>query len=413
MYEPIFQLKKQPFSISPKVEHYFPAKATQLALAHCKMSIERANGPAIVIGGSGTGKTLVLNMLADDYRQQYRVAQIACSKLDARIDLLQSILFSLQQPFRDMSEGELRLTFIDFLRPHEACPRGVLLLIDDAHWLNSGLLDELRMLCGITIYGEARCHLIMAGNRNFEEILADPQNDSLNQRIGTRSLLSSLNSAETAEYVRIHLRRAGGGNRQFFTDEALQRIFELTQGVPRVINQLCDNALIVCASQGCQKVDDNLLLQAWEELEQFPALWNATSFTNLPKTTTSDWSVIEFGSLPTEHASERPISPAASLGNSVFSPDSLVNETATPNINSHARAQLRALGSGSNRGGGGGALARTQLRRCPAIASSRSAARRAASSAASRDWAAISDCKLSSCSESTPKACTEDWIAPV
>ncbi len=297
MYEQVFQLKKQPFSISPNPEHYYPAKSTQLALAQCKMAVDRGNGPAVVIGNGGTGKTLLLNMLAEDYGEQFRIAQISCSKLDNRLDLLQSIMFCLKLPFRDMAEGELRLAFTEFLRPHEGCRHGVLILIDDAHWLNSGLLDELRMLSGISHQGQLRCHLIMTGNRHLEETLLDPQNDSLNQRISSRGQLANLTGSETPEYVRTHLRRAGGGSRQFFNESALQKIQALSGGVPRLVNQLCDAALIACVLHRQEIVDDTTLLKAWQDIEQFPSNWPQTTPPLAKSVETDSLQSIEFGKL--------------------------------------------------------------------------------------------------------------------
>lgn len=299
MYEKVFQLKNQPFSISPNVEHYFAAKSFHLALSQCKLAIERGSGPAVVVGGPGTGKTLLLLMLAEDYQQHFRIAQFACSKLDNRLDLLRSLMFSLKQPFRDMAEGELRLAFTEFLQNSEECPNGVLLLIDDAQWLNTGLLDELRILSGISVAGQTRCRVVITGNHCLEESLADPQNDSLNQRIATRNLLSPLSSRETEAYIREHLRRAGGGQREFFTESALQRIHGLSHGIPRMINQVCDAALVACSSSRQPMVDDMLLLKAWQEIEQFPTNWtpNADYFGSNQNQTPRTESVIEFGTL--------------------------------------------------------------------------------------------------------------------
>ncbi|MEZ6094903.1 MAG: AAA family ATPase [Pirellulaceae bacterium] len=311
MYEQIFQLKKQPFTVSPKTDHYFPSEAMQTALAQCKMTIDRASGPAVCIGAPGLGKTLLLEMLVEDYREEFQLARIPCSKMSKRVDLLQSILFALDQPYRDMTESELRLVLTDYLKPHAECPNGVLILVDDSHWLSSGLLDELRMWSAISHGGEHRCHLVLTGNRHFEEALADPQNDSLNQRIAARAFLSPMTSAETREYVQVHLRRAGGGNRQFFTDSALEQIHGLTQGVPRLVNQLCDHSLVLCAMNGLSIVDDKTLRNAWSEIEQFPAFWNSAATVESSDRSTPDdsWSVIEYGSLETEEAPQEPAKP--------------------------------------------------------------------------------------------------------
>jgi hypothetical protein len=210
-----------------------------------------------------------------------------------------------------MSESELRLNLIEFLKPRETCPHGILVLVDDAHWLNANLLDELRVLSGIVHDGEHRCHLVLTGNRTFEEALADPQNDSLAQRVASRTYLGNLSSLETPEYVRIHLRRAGGGNRQFFTDDALQKVYDLTRGIPRTINQLCDHALVLCALNGHSIVDDAVLNQAWQEVQQFPIASSTGSVSSGTMTAPDEsWSTIEYGLLDLDEA------PATSEANS-------------------------------------------------------------------------------------------------
>lgn len=270
MYEKTYHLKNRPFSAAPNLLQYHPAEAAETALRNCRAAIDRQAGPAMILGAAGMGKTLLLDLLADSYGGQYQVVTIACARTDTRKDLLQNILFQLGQTYRDLSESELRLELADYLRPGPHCPQGLLCLVDDAHCLAEDLLDELRVLSGFTRAGQLRCQMILTGTQRLEELLFSPRQESFSQKISARSYLAPLNQTETAEYVRAHLRRAGGGNREFFTPDALKQAHRLSQGVPRLLNQLCDAALQRCATQGMATVTTELCQQSWAELQRLP-----------------------------------------------------------------------------------------------------------------------------------------------
>lgn len=271
MYEKIYQLKSRPFSAAPNLLQYHPTEGAETALRNCREAVDRQAGPALILGAAGMGKTLLLDLLADGYSGHYQVVTLACARTDTRRDLLQNILFQLGQTYRDLSESELRLELADYLRPGPHCPHGLLCLVDDAHCLVEELMDELRVLAGFIRAGQLRFQLVLTGTQRLEEMLTSPRQESFNQKISTRSYLNALSQIETAEYVRAHLRRAGGGNREFFSADALKLVHRLCQGIPRLINQLCDAALQRCARQGSPMVTPELCQQAWTELQRLPA----------------------------------------------------------------------------------------------------------------------------------------------
>ena len=270
MYEKIYQLKNRPFSAAPNLLQYHPTDAAEMALRNCREAIDRQAGPALILGSAGTGKTLLLDLLADGCGGHFQVVTLACARTDTRRDLLQNILFQLGQNYRDLSESELRLELADYLRPGPHCPHGLLCLVDDAHCLAEDLLDELRVLSGFIRGGQLRCQLVLTGTQRLEEVLATPRQESFNQKISTRSYLTSLSQAEAAEYIRAHLRRAGGGNREFFSQDSLKLVHRLSQGVPRLLNQLCDAVLQRCARHGSPLVTPELCQQTWSELQRLP-----------------------------------------------------------------------------------------------------------------------------------------------
>ncbi len=307
MYEQSFQLKSRPFTSTPFVNHYFPGQAIQKSLASARLCIDRGSGPVIVVGEVGTGKSLLLAMLEEQYRTQFSVVNLVCSRLHERQELLQSILFELQLPYRNMSEGELRLSLMDYLKPSHACPNGALLLIDEAQNLPVDLLDEIRLITNYVRNGQLRVRLVMAGDQRLEEQLADPKLESFNQRIAARCYLTALSQSETADYVVTHIDRAGGGGKQMFAERSLRAIHELTEGCPRFINQLCEHALILAATNGRLSVDEPLVREAWADVQSLPGTMGAgnnrmTTGSTFPAVFEKDdnWTVIEFGSLDDE-----------------------------------------------------------------------------------------------------------------
>jgi len=309
MYEKHFNLVSRPFTLTPYIDHYFPSVSMQKALSNARLSIERGSGPVIVIGDPGTGKSLLLQLLERQFSGQFQIANLVCSKLDKRQELLQNILFELQLPFRNLSEGELRLNLLDFIRANDSAKDGVLLLIDEAHNLTIELLDEVRLMTQIVKNGVSRVPVVMTGNFRLEESLADPRLSSFNQLIATRCYLGNLSAAETAAYVVDHIDRSGGHGKQIFDDPALHQIHELTDGCPRMINQLADHALLLAANHGTMTIGKSWICDAWSDLQNYSNCQNsllANFNKQLENPSPHDCSVIEFGSLEDENNSHSP-----------------------------------------------------------------------------------------------------------
>ena len=233
MYEQKFKLKSRPFTSTPFVPDYFAAESIHQAMSQARQCIERASGPVIVTGPPGTGKSLLLALLAEQFKADYNVVSLACTRMVNRTDLLQNILFELQLSYRDLSEGELRLSLIDYLKSKNPSRHGMLLLVDEAHSLSPDLLDELRLITNFIRDGRPQVSLVMAGSSALEDHLIETKSESFNQRIAARCYLSNLRQTETFEYVLTHIDRAGGNGEELFTGEALKIIHQASQGCPR------------------------------------------------------------------------------------------------------------------------------------------------------------------------------------
>src|SRR4051812_26396622 len=181
------------FPSYPQVARYFPGSSMEEARVRLSKAIERGNGPGLVVGGPGTGKSLLLQVVASQFHDRFDVVLPACARLCTRRALLQSILFELGLPYRLRDEGDLRLSLLDHLLSREECPSGLLLLVDEAQTLSVALLDELRVLTNLVRGGLPRVRLILAGSSALEESFAHPELESFSQRLSLRCYLSPFN----------------------------------------------------------------------------------------------------------------------------------------------------------------------------------------------------------------------------
>lgn len=283
-----FGLQQRPFPAAPLTAAYYASQSHQQARRQLQRCVQRAEGAGVVIAAAGLGKSLLLHVLAEEFRDRFHVAHLAGAAICTRKALLQNILFELGLPYRGLQEGELRLSLIDHLQPSRQCPHGMLLLIDEAHTLPLRLLEELRLLTNLVREGTPRVRLVLAGSRSLEERLANPKLDSFQQRIAARTYLQPWSNAETADYVRQEITRCGGRAFGVFTPDALKAVHVAAAGIPRLVNQICDHALNLAAAGGESAIDGAAIEAAWAELQQLPTPWSEPA----PAAAT-----IEFGAL--------------------------------------------------------------------------------------------------------------------
>ncbi|MDB4458918.1 AAA family ATPase, partial [bacterium] len=307
MYEQVFNFNSRPFTAAPYVKHYFAGEAIQSALEQTRLNVDRGAGPVVVVGATGTGKTLLLAMLETNYREQVRVVNLACARLQERKDLLQSILHQLQLPFQGLSETELRFALMDYLKPNPNCVTGIVLLVDDAHGLSASLLDELGLITNFVAEGQPRVRLVLAGSHRLEENLNEAKLESLNQRIASRCYLEAMSRTETTRYVVEHVVRVGGDGEGLFPDEACRVIHEVTDGYPRLVNQVADHALMLAATRGVSAITEDCVREAWADVQSIPATFQPQMpAMSEPGDLSGDenWSVLEFGQLDGDEEDE-------------------------------------------------------------------------------------------------------------
>ena len=292
MYDGCFGLNRRPFAAVPQIDRYFPANAIEGARTTLARSIQRGEGTGLVIGPSGTGKTLLCLLLAEQFRRSFQVVMLQSGRLSTRRALFQAILYELGRPYRDMDEGETRLAVIDYLMTGDGSSRGMVLLVDEAHTLPLRLLEEIRLLTNLARSGQPLVRAVLAGAPVLEERFASPKLDSFSQRLSARCYLEALNRTETENYIKSQINSAGGHGDQVFPEETCQSIFQATGGVPRLVNQLCDHALLLAYVAGRDRIEPATVEEAWSDLQQLPTPWNGEQ-----KSDQASSGVIEFGSL--------------------------------------------------------------------------------------------------------------------
>ena len=291
MYDGCFGLNRRPFASMAQIDYYYPAAAIEgarITLARC---IQRGEGPALVVGPSGTGKTLLCLLLAEQFRRSFQVVMLQSGRLSTRRALFQAILYELGRPYRGMDEGEARLAVVDYLMADSSGSRGLLLLVDEAHALPLRLLEEIRLLTNLARDGQPLVRLVLAGGPVLEERFASPKLDSFSQRLSARCYLETLNRSETEGYIQAQIDGAAGCGEQVFPAETCHSVFQATGGVPRLINQVCDHSLVLAYVAGHRRIEPAHIEEAWGDLQQLP-----TPSSGEPKDDQGG-GVIEFGSL--------------------------------------------------------------------------------------------------------------------
>ena len=259
----------RPFLAAPRTDFYHPARAIDAALQGLERAIRRSEGIGLVVGPPGTGKSLLLAKVAEHVRDDFDVALLSGARICTRRALWQSILSEIGEPYRGIDEGELRIGVVERVRGLASTGSGLVVLVDEAHTLPTRLLEELRLLANTPAPLPA-VHIILAGTTEMEERLGLARMESLAQRIGVRFYLEPLDHAETVAYLRTQMKVAGQQWDAVFDRGSDDAVFAATDGVPRLVNQLCDLALVQAADTGRARIGAADIAAAWRDIQRLP-----------------------------------------------------------------------------------------------------------------------------------------------
>jgi general secretion pathway protein A len=267
MYATFFGLRQAPFSIAPDPHYLFMSERHREALAHLLYGLDGGGGFVLLTGEIGAGKTTVCRCFLEQIPAHCNVAYIFNPKLTVT-ELLQAICDEFHVPVPPGAQTVK--DYVDplnaFLLAQHAAGRNNVLIIDEAQNLSADVLEQLRLLTNLETAERKLLQVVLIGQPELRGMLARPELEQLAQRVIARFHLGALSEAETGQYIRHRLNVAGLTGALPFDTAALRLIHQLTRGVPRRINLLCDRALLGGYASGQAQVTPSIVRQAAAEV---------------------------------------------------------------------------------------------------------------------------------------------------
>jgi type II secretory pathway predicted ATPase ExeA len=245
MYKNFFGLKELPFNFSPDPRYLYRTKAVEEALAALTYGIESGKGFLLLTGEVGTGKTTLLNRLLDWLRERdVLTAFVFNSQLSSAKQLFDFMMADFGIPCESRLKTHVLLKLNSWLLERHRAGKTTVLIVDEAQNLPEVLLEEIRLLTNLETSSEKLLQIVLSGQPELEDKLNRPQLRQLLQRIVFRCRTVPLTEDETYGYVFERLRIAGANGTPIFSKDAMDSIQKYSKGIPRVVNLLCEHALI-------------------------------------------------------------------------------------------------------------------------------------------------------------------------
>jgi general secretion pathway protein A len=264
MYLKHFNLREKPFNISPDSRFFWVSEKHKEGLAAFKYAILEEKGFLLLTGDVGTGKTLLINAFAKMNAVETLIATIPDPDLDI-MDFFRLLAEEFKMNKAFSSKGEFLIQFKQFLLKSYGSDKKVLLIIDEAQRLNHELLEKIRLLSNIEMHHRKLINIFFVGQCEFNQMLMEEENRSVRQRIAVNYELKPLTSSETTQYIRHRLMLAGALD-DIFKPDAVREVFSLSGGYPRLINIICDYALMTCYSAELKKIGASMIKECGKEL---------------------------------------------------------------------------------------------------------------------------------------------------
>ncbi|MEO8312816.1 MAG: AAA family ATPase [Caldimonas sp.] len=270
MYMRFFGLKQQPFSLAPDPRYLYMSKRHREALAHLLYGVGGGGGFVLLSGEIGAGKTTVCRCFLEQIPKRCNVAYIFNPKLTV-MELLKTVCdeFHISLPPAEAQAPTVK-TYVDalngFLLQTHAVGQNNVLIIDEAQMLSPEVLEQLRLLTNLETNERKLLQIVLIGQPELRTMLERPDLEQLAQRVIARFHLNALSAKETEHYIRHRLSVAGMTRAIPFDPKALHRIHEITRGVPRRINLLCDRVMLGAYAHGRHNIDIPMIEKASREV---------------------------------------------------------------------------------------------------------------------------------------------------
>ena len=265
MYLSHYNFTEKPFQITTDPKFIWLGEKHLEALSTLKYGIIENKGFLLLTGDVGTGKTILINCLVTKLDIKTIIATIPDPDLEI-VDFFNSLADSFKINKNFESKGDFLVHLKDFLHKAHSEDTSVLLIIDEAQRLNHKLLEEIRLLSNIELYNKKLINIFFVGQDEFNDILMEDRNRAVRQRITVRYNIDPLTKSETGEFIKHRLEVAGAkGN--IFSASAIHEIHIFSSGYPRLINVICDHALLTGYTKGIKKIDVKIIRECAKELK--------------------------------------------------------------------------------------------------------------------------------------------------
>lgn len=258
MYEAFYGFREKPFSIIPDPGFLYFSPKHRMAFDLLEYGLMNQAGFNVITGEIGTGKTTLIRHLLGQMGPDVTVGLISNTHQSFG-ELLQWILFAFNLEYRGKEKVEMFHTFLDFLVQQYGQNKRAVLIVDEAQNMAAETLEELRMLSNVNADKDQVLQVILVGQAGLRDTLRRPDLEQFAQRIAVDYHLEALNQDETRTYIRHRINVAGVDDPELFEDAACEAVYQHSQGVPRLINLLCDTALVYGFAEQKTRVDAQII----------------------------------------------------------------------------------------------------------------------------------------------------------
>jgi putative secretion ATPase (PEP-CTERM system associated) len=287
MYQRFYGLREKPFSLLPDAGFLYPSRQHQMAITLLEYSLLSQTSFTVVTGAIGTGKTTLIRHLLNRVEQDVTTGLITNTHPSFG-DLLQWILLAFGLDYRGKGKVEMFQTLVDFLIAEYAQRHRTVLVVDEAQNLSTEALEELRMLSNINADKHQVLQMILMGQPGLRTMLRRPDLEQFAQRIAVDYHIEPLDEEETQAYIGHRLKVAGCPSQDLFTAAACSAVYENSNGIPRLINLLCDTALVYGFAGQRTRIDADIVETVASDKRQggiFPTVISRSLDTPMDKST--------------------------------------------------------------------------------------------------------------------------------
>lgn len=264
MYEKFYGFTDKPFNMTPDSKFFYPSAKHEEALNCLLLAISERNGFVVITGEIGSGKTTVCRTLINKLDQKTKVALVLNTHLGKK-ELITTILEDLGIEYRSTSKTHLLSALNHYLLEQASKDVNVVVIIDEAQNLTPSVLEEVRMLSNLETETEKLIQIILMGQPELRRKLDLPKLEQFRQRVVFHYHLEPLSHAETGEYIKHRLRKSGNSRADIFSEGAIDKIYQHSKGIPRLINIVCHNALISGLVYDTKLINAKIALEAIAE----------------------------------------------------------------------------------------------------------------------------------------------------